>query len=172
MSFRLKAVIGFAMLGIAAPAYAQDSAQADSSVTIIVPVDITKTADLNFGVVARPLSTGTGTVTIDAGDGSRTVGGSAAAVTGGTTGRAVFTVTGDGNRAYTATIPANFVLSNGTPADDITVTLSSSLGATGPVSTALTAGAATIGVGGSFTISDQTTASLYQGSFTVSVAYN
>lgn len=171
MSYRLKVAVAVAMATVATPAFAQDSATADSSVEIIIPIEIEKTADLSFGTVARPIS-GSGTVSIDPTTGARTVGGSAAAVTGGSTGRAVFSVTGDGARAYTATIPASFALTNGTPAEDITVTLTSSLGSTGAVSTVLTAGAATIGVGGDFTIADTTPAADYTGSFTVSVAYN
>lgn len=171
MSYRWKAAVAAAVMGVAVPAYAQDSATADSSVTIIVPLEIAKTADLNFGTVARPI-TGSGTVSINPTTGARVVSGSAAAVAGGTTGRAAFNVTGDGARAYTATIPASFVLTNGTPADDITVALASSLGSTGSVVTALTAGAQTIGVGGDFTITAATPAAQYDGTFTVSVAYN
>lgn len=170
MTFRSKAALAALLAGISAPAFAQDTATADSSVTIIVPITVDKTADLSFGTVARPVS-GSGTVSIDPESGARTVGGNAAPVTS-TSGRAVFAVAGDGNRAYTATIPASFTLSNGTAAQDITVTLSSSLGSTGSVSTVLASGAATIGVGGEFTITDATPAALYQGDFTVSVAYN
>lgn len=171
MTYRTKAVLAAMLAVVSTPAFAQDTAEADSSVTIIVPITVDKTADLSFGTVARPV-TGSGTVSINPNNGDRTVGGAAAPVSGGTIGRAVFSVTGDANRAYTATIPANFVLTNGTAAEDITVTLSSSLGSTGAVSTALVSGAATIGVGGDFTITATTPAALYEGSFIVSVAYN
>lgn len=163
VKFGLAAAI---VAGVATPASAQltNSATADSSVSIIVPISITKSTDLLFGTVAKPL-TGSGTVAINATSGARSVAGGVVGMTG-TTGRATFAVTGDTNRTFAATIPANFTLSNGTPADNITVTLTSD------VPTALTAGAATIGVGGSFSLASAQTVGAYTGSFAVSVAYN
>ncbi|MBA3678075.1 MAG: DUF4402 domain-containing protein [Sphingosinicella sp.] len=151
--------------GFAAPAFAQsNSATANSSVSIIIPISITKSTDLLFGTVAKPL-TGSGTVAVNASTGTRTVGGGVVGMTS-TTGRATFTVTGDTTRAFTATVPANFTLGNGTPGDNITVALTSDVPA------ALTAGSATIGVGGSFSLAAAQTVGAYTGSFAVSVAYN
>ena len=151
--------------GFAAPASAQsNSATANSSVSIIVPISITNSTALLFGTVAKPL-TGSGTVAVNAVTGARTVGGGVAAMTS-TTGRATFAVSGDTTRAFTATVPASFTLGNGTPADNITVTLTSDVPA------ALAAGAATIGVGGSFSLASTQTVGAYTGTFDVSVAYN
>ena len=153
--------------GFAAPASAQtlsNSATADSTVTIITPLSIVKASDLTFGTVAKPL-TGSATVAISATDGTRTLGTGLAAMTG-STGRATFTVTGDTGRTFAATIPTSFKLSNGTVANDITVTLTSDVPA------GLTGTTATIGVGGSFSLASTQVVGDYTGSFAVSVAYN
>lgn len=168
MTYRLKAVIAAALMGVSAPAFAQDSATAQSSAEIIVAIDITNDDPLSFGVIARP-ATGSGTVTINPDTGARTVSGGVAAVTGGTTGRALFSVTGDPTRAFSTTIPANFILSNGTPADDITVTLTAE---TTPATALDALGEATIGVGGTFGVDFDTTTDEYTGSFSVTVQYN
>lgn len=173
MSYRLKVAIAVAMATVATPAFAQDSATADSSVQIIVPVQISKDDDLDFGTVARPID-GSGTVTVDATTGEISVDGGVVAVSGTPT-RALFTVTGDNSRAYFADIPESFSLSDGgTTPQLITVTLTSDLGTPGDAvaGTLSSTGSQEIGIGGSFTITDATPAAAYTGSFTVSVAYN
>lgn len=154
-----------ALAGFAAPALAQNSAQAASSTNIIVPISITNATGLQFGTIARPASS-TGTVTINATTGARTFGGNVALVSS-TSGRATFDVDGDASRAFSAVVPANFILGNGTPADNITVTLTSDVPASLNAS-----GEALIGVGGTFTIGSTQTLGAYTGNFTVSVSYN
>jgi hypothetical protein len=163
--FMVRGITVLVLVGFAAPAYAQTSAQATGSASIIQPISITKSTDLLFGTVAKP-SSGSGTVAINATSGARSVGGGVTAVGAGT-GRATFAVAGDANRAFSATVPASFTLGNGVPADNITVTL------TGDTPLTLDgSGAAVIGVGGSFTLASGQTVGAYTGNFTVSVAYN
>lgn len=163
--------IGLAAIMVAAfaaPAYSQsNSATAASSATIIAPLSITNTTALLFGSVVKP-GTGTGTVAINATTGSISVGGGVISAAGSTTGRATFAVAGDGSRTFSTTVPASFTLKkDGTAsANDITVTLTSS------VPSALSSGAATIGVGGSFSLAAAQVVGAYSGTFDVSVAYN
>lgn len=176
MAYRMKIALTAICAAVSAPALAQEAptgtASADATVTIIVPITVEKDFDLAFGTVARPLAGGSGTVSISEVDGDREVTGGVVEVTDTATppGRAVFSVSGDASRAYTATIPESFNLVSGT--DVIEVAVTSTLG-TGEVSTTLdSGGAATIGVGGNFTITGDTPAALYAGTFEVSVAYN
>ena len=155
------------------PALAQASASATGSTTIVQPVTVTKTADLVFGRVVRPV-TGSDTVSItNASDAVTASGGSAVSVatTGVTTSRAKFTVAGEGGQTVALTIPANFTMTG--TGTDILVTLSSdktgsqslggSLGSSSSIS---------VNVGGSFTLAATQATGAYTGSFTVSAAYN
>lgn len=153
------------MVAAGAPAFAQSSAQGESSITFTSPIQVTSTTPLAFGVVGRPLN-GSGTVAIDPVTGERTIT-NGVAMPGDTPGRATFTVTGEPSRTFTTTVPQTFILSNGKKADDITVTLTSSI----PTALDLN-GSATIGVGGELQMQASTTMGAYTGTFTVSVAYN
>lgn len=166
MTYRIHAAAAVLAAMIATPAFAQDSATANSSAEIIDPIDIENVTPLAFGVIAKPAA-GSGTVTINADTGARSATGGVALVTGGSTGRAHFTVEGDANRAFTTTIPATFTLSDGT--NDITVT---TLAEAAPATALDGSGDADIYVGGTFTVSSATVAAAYTGSFQVTVAYN
>lgn len=153
------------MAAASAPALAQSSAQGTSSITFTSPIQIVSTTPLAFGVIGRPLN-GSGTVAIDAATGTRTVT-NGVAMPGDTPGRATFTVTGEPSRTFTTTVPSTFILSNGKKADDITVTVTSSIPAALDIN-----GSAIIGIGGQLQMQATTTQGAYTGTFTVSVAYN
>ncbi len=177
----MKKTLAFALalgsLAAAGPAFAQaantDTDTASGSVTIIRPLTLTKTTDLAFGRVVQPTG-GTGTVSI-ANNSTTVIGGSGAVVLGGqTTSHAVFGVSGEGNQVVNITSPANFDLSNGT--DTITVTLAPDWNTTTNQVT-LTgslggAGAATLNLGGSFSLPSSISSGAYTGTFNVTVAYN
>src|SRR5437762_9349774 len=86
--------------------FAQASATASASATIITPISISKTVDMNFGNIAVSAST-SGTVVLSTA-GSRTTGGSGGVTlpsTTGTVAAASFTVSGEPSLTYDITLP-------------------------------------------------------------------
>lgn len=165
------AALASCLLG-ATSAYAQASAStsASGSVTLLRPITITKTADLEFGRVVKP-SSGTGTVSMTNASDATTAGSGAVAISGITTSRAKFTIDGEGGQGVSVTVPATFPITNGT--DSITVTTTQNLGTSTTLSNALgAAGSASLNVGGSFSVPSANTTGLYTGTLNVSVAYN
>lgn len=97
--------------GFAAGAFAQASATATAaaSATIVAPLTIEKTVDMNFGNVAVHASTA-GTIAL-ATDGARTeTGGVTLPATAGTVTAASFDVTGSGTYTYAIALPTDDVL--------------------------------------------------------------
>ena len=161
-----------ALSALSAPAFAQASASASTtgSATIIQPITLTKNTDLAFGTIVKPTDTTT-TVTINATTGARTfAGGGAVGAGSAASGRATYTVGGEGGQTFSISVPATFNMISGantlvvTPvATATTGTLSGTIGA---------AGSATFGVGGSVPIAVATVSAAYTGTFNVTVAYN
>jgi hypothetical protein len=86
--------------------YAQVSATATASATIVTPIAIANATNMNFGNVAVSASTA-GTVIL-ATDGSRTTGGAGGVTlpaTAGTVSAASFSVTGSANYTYSISLP-------------------------------------------------------------------
>jgi len=173
MTFRtaLKIALPVLLTAISGSAFAQSSASVTTtgSATIIQPITLTQGTGLAFGTIVRP-GTGTGTVTIDPTTGARTV---ASGVVGlaSTTSRGVYTVNGEGGSTFSIAVPATFTLA-GPSASTIAVTLTPT-GSTGTLSNALgTAGTASFGVGGNFSLSSTTVTGAYTGTYNVTVAYN
>src|ERR1700744_5269120 len=103
-----------AILGSASGAFAQASATASASATIITPISIAKTVDMNFGNVAVAASTG-GTVVLSTSR-TRTPCGAGVVTLPSTTGTgaaAQFTVSGEANYTYAITLPGTASLSDG-----------------------------------------------------------
>lgn len=170
---KIAAVVA-ALSAFAAPAYAQSSATQSTtgSVKIIQPMTMAKDTDLAFGSVVKPNS-GTNTVAIDASNGTRALsGGGDAALAPSTSGRATYTVTGEGGQTFSITTPTTFDMTRQGGSETITVTLTKSA-ATGTLSGSLgSSGTATFGVGGSFSVASSTATGAYSGTFDVTVAYN
>jgi hypothetical protein len=168
-------VIALSALTASNSAFAQSntsSVAASGSVTLIRPLTITKNADLNFGRIVKPAS-GTGTVTMANTSDTAVAAVGAVALAGISTSRAKFTINGEGGQVVNVTVPANVVISDGTPADNITVTLNPDLGASVTLSNALAAaGSASLNIGGNLSVPNANSTGLYTGSFTVTVAYN
>jgi hypothetical protein len=101
------------ILGFAANSFAQVTATASTSATIITPIAITKDVDMNFGNIAVSPTLG-GTVVLPT-TGARTLtGGVTLPVVTGTVTPASFTVTGEGNSTYSITLPSSAItLSSG-----------------------------------------------------------
>ncbi len=142
---------------------------ASGGVTIIRPITIDKTADLDFGRIVKP-ATGSGTVTITNGSDLVTAASGAVRLPGITTSQAKFTIDGEGGQALNLTVPATFDITNGV--DTFTVTTNNNLGATPTLSNALgSAGSASLLVGGTFALPAAASTARYTGIFSVTVSY-
>lgn len=163
-----------AALAVSAPAFAQSSATQSTTGTtkIIQPITLTKDTDLAFGSVVKP-TTSSNIVAISASDGSRGLtGGGDAALAPSTSGRATYTVNGEGGQTFSISAPASFDMTRQGGSETITVTLTPSA-ASGTISGSLgSAGSSTFGVGGSFSVSSTTASGSYSGAFDATVAYN
>lgn len=155
-----------------------DTASASAKADIIQAITISKTSDLAFGRAAIPTSAGTTTVVLST---ANVQSGTADFVSTQTTSNAVFAVAGEGTYAYTPLITVTdagltgLTLSGmkakcGAGADQ-NLTLGSATGLTG---CALTAGADTVRVGGTLSISTTATAGSAKtvGTIQVVVSYN
>lgn len=110
-SFKI-AAFALMMCGAALSSFAQSTTSATASATIVTPISIAKSVDMNFGNVAVTSSAGT---VILATDGSRTkTGGVTLPAVTGTVTAAQFDVTGEGNYTYVITLPTgNHTISSG-----------------------------------------------------------
>ncbi|SFD78748.1 protein of unknown function [Chitinophaga sp. CF118] len=157
-----------AMLCCATSVFAQVTASADASATIVTPISITKTADMNFGNVAVQ-STTAGTVVL-APDNSRTkTGGVTLPATTGTISAAIFTVSGEGSYTYTITLPSSVTITNA--GNNMTVnTFTSTPSGTGTLSS----GTQTLKVGATLNVAAGQAAGTYTSAtpFNVTINYN
>jgi hypothetical protein len=158
-----------ALVTLTATTFAQVSATANTSATVITPIAISKTVDMNFGNIAvSPTIAGT-VVLAPAGTRTKTGGVTLPAVNG-TVAAASFTVTGLGTSTYSITLPSSITL-NGTPSGTMTVNnFTSTPSGTG----ALTAGSQTVLVGATLNVSAAQAAGSYTNTtdMTVTVNYN
>jgi hypothetical protein len=173
MKFRSigKIVAPLILTAISGSAFAQATASVTTtgSATIIQPITLTQGTGLAFGTLVRP-GTGTGTVSIDSTNGALAVGNGVVAL-GTASSRAVYNVAGEGGSTFSIAVPATFNLT-GPSSSTIPVTLTAT-GSTGTLSNALgTAGTASFGVGGNFSIASTTATGGYTGTYNVTVAYN
>ena len=151
-------------------AQATATANAAGSATIITPLSITKTIDMNFGNVAVSAITA-GTVVLTPAGVRSTTGGVTLPATAGTIAAASFTVNGLGTSAFTVSLPTtNFILSD-VASHTMTVNAFTS---TPTGSTALVGGTKTITVGATLNVSAAQAANLYTNAtgFAVTVCYN
>jgi len=162
-------VIACAMIGYVSGAFAQASATASASATIITPISISKTADLNFGNVAVSATVAGTAVITPAGVRSATLGVTLPA-TSGTVSAASFTVTGAAGYSYVITLPSSaLTITNGS--NTMTVTTFVSSPATNGT---LTGGTQTLTVGATLNVDAGQAAGLYTSEtpFSVTVNYN
>lgn len=139
--------------------------------TAFRPLNMTLTSNLAFGTVSRP-RTGSGSVTIDAATGGRSVTGAGVqALASPTPSRAGYTVSGEGGQTFSIAVPTSFAMTG--PGGTITVTTSQSLSGIQTLTGALgVAGGAAFNVGGSFPVSATTGLGSYTGTFLVTVQNN
>lgn len=159
---------------------AADNATATVTATILAPIAVAKTTDMNFGYIL-PATTGTVTLATNA---ARTASGPSL-IAGITPTAAKFDVTGDGVATFSISYAgSSATLSDGAThtmaIDFITEAISGSGGAaTGKTATGtdattgtLSAGAAVIYAGGQLSVDAAQTPGTYTGSLIVTVAYN
>jgi hypothetical protein len=160
----------FVIIGLAftVSSFAQVSATATATATIVSPIAITKTTDMNFGNVA--VSSAAGTVVL-APDGTRTrTGGVTLPATVGTVTAAAFNVTGTAGYTYSIVITgAPLTVTSG--ANTMTVTAFTSTPATPGT---LAAGNNALTVGATLNVAGSQAAGVYVSGtpFTVTVNYN
>ena len=157
-----------AMLCITTKTFAQVTVSANATATIVTPISIAKTADMDFGNVAVQSSTA-GTVVL-APDNSRVqTGGVTLPATTGTVSAATFTVSGEGSYSYTITLPSSITITNA--AINMTInTFTSTPSGTG----ALSSGSQTLKVGATLNVAAGQAAGTYTTAtpFNVTINYN
>lgn len=161
--------IGALLLVFSAKSFAQASATATSTATIVTPISISKTVDMNFGNVAVGASSGT--VVLDPAGSRSSTGGVTLPATSGTVAAASFDVTGEGTYTYDITLPSSVTITRNSGTETMTVnTFTSNPSSTG----ALTAGAQTLTVGATLNVGASQVAGTYVSgtAFTVTVNYN
>lgn len=146
--------------------YAQVSASASISATIIHPIAISKTVDLNFGNVA----VGTlGTVVLSPASNRSTTGGVTLPSTQGTVAAASFIVTGKSNYTYSITLPSEAITINDAGSNSMTVGSWTST----PTSTGtLIGGTSTLFVGATLNVSASQTPGVYTSATPLNVIVN
>jgi hypothetical protein len=165
--------IAILMVAFAANALAQ-SATATAAATIVTPIAITKTIDMNFGNVAS--SGALGTVVLAPGSTRTVFGGVTLPAIIGTVTAASFDVTGQGNLTYSITLPAgNTTITSGANSMIVNTWTSSPT----PSGTLSAGGTQTITVGATLNVAANQAAGAYSsqnaggsGPFTVTVNYN
>src|SRR5882757_430849 len=112
--FKSIAIASIAVIGFSNSSFAQAADVASASATIITPISIVKTVDMNFGNVAVS-ATIAGTAVL-APAGTRTTGGAGGVTlpaTNGTVSAASFTVSGQASYTYAITLPSSCVITDG-----------------------------------------------------------
>jgi len=157
------------LTGISISTFAQVSSTANASATIVTPIAISKTVDMNFGNVAVSATAGTVILTPA---GSRTLtGGVTLPTIAGTVTAATFTVSGAPNYTYTITLPGTATtisyLTNNMTVNAFTSTPT-------PTGVLSAGGTQTLAVGATLNVLAAQVAGLYTSAtpFTVTVNYN
>jgi spore coat protein U-like protein len=141
------------------------TANANAAATIVTPIKITKTVDLNFGAIV-PSSTA-GTVVVGY-DNSRTGSGVTLISQLGTHSAASFTVTGEANASFYVSLPTEEALTISGGGSE-TMTVSSFFhNATGTLDGT---GAENFNVGATLAVAANQVPGLYNGTFNVTVTY-
>jgi hypothetical protein len=140
--------------------------------TVFRSLAMTKTSDLTFGRIVRPVTGAGGAVSLAASNAARSAPAGVAWLNLPIPTRAAYTVTGEGGQTLAISVPANFTMT-GPSGSTVTVTTNSNVVATPTLSSILgNAGSYSFFVGGSFPVTPATSNGAYTGSFTVTAAYN
>ncbi|MCX6226444.1 MAG: DUF4402 domain-containing protein [Bacteroidia bacterium] len=111
--------LGMILMGFGVSVNAQSTATASTTATLVVPISIAKTTDMNFGTVAA--SATAGTVALDYINGRTATGGASLPAGSVTQKTAVFTVTGEGSSTFSIAVPSAPITLNGSVSGTMTV---------------------------------------------------
>lgn len=166
---KLYVVVGTALsfLLFANDTFAQVSATANASATIVTPISISKNNDMDFGNVATDGTVGS--VTLSPASGRIPAGGVTLPATAGTVAAASFAVGGSGSYTYAITLPSSVVITSGSN----TMTVNNFTSSPSLIGT-LSSGAETLLVGAKLNLTASQAAGSYTSAtpFTVTVNYN
>lgn len=155
------------LIGLSANASAQVTANATIGVTIVTPIGITKSVDMDFGNIAVGVATA-GT-TILSTDGSRSAtGGVTLPATNGSPKPAAFIITGADKYTYSISLPSSPIALTGTTSGVTVGSFKSNPNTIG----ALTSGTQTVTIGATLMIPASTAADTYKNSAGLSVTVN
>lgn len=163
-------ILASAILSIvlSANAFAQSSQTATATATLITPISLAVTNNMEFGTIA---ASGTaGTVVLDTATNTRSATGGVYLKAGGAAAQiAVFTVTGEASHSFTVSSPASISLARSGGG-----TLSLALTGTTTPSTLSGTGSKTIKIGGTLSVPANSLAGTYTNTanLTVTVNYN
>jgi hypothetical protein len=161
-------VFGVLLMAFTSTAFSQVSATSNASATIVGPIGISNTQEMNFGNVA--VSATGGTVVLTPAGARSTTGGVTLPATTGTVTEAIFHVTGADGYSYAITLPsAALTITSG--GNTMTVdTFTSSPSGTG----SLSGGSEDLSVGATLNVAGGQPAGTYTSAtpFTVTVNYN
>jgi hypothetical protein len=140
-----------------------NAATGNASATVVTAIAVSETTAMQFGLFSASGSTGTinqaGTAT----------GGVTAIASGVTRSAGIFAVTGTGNASYTFTLPSTATLTRSGESETMTADLSFN---SGNGTRSLTSGSENVTINGSLTVAANQIAGVYNGTYTVTVAYN
>lgn len=148
--------------------FSQVTATANASATIITPIAIIKTADMNFGNIA--VNASLGTVILTPAGGRSVTGGVTLPASAGTVAAAAFTVSGATDYIFSITLPSGpLTITDGTN----NMTVSGFTSTPTPTGT-LTGGSVTLSVGATLNVGADQVAGVYTSDtpFDVTVNYN
>ncbi len=147
-----------------------DSLVGNITAKVIRPIDIAKTADLQFGKVTRPTS-GTGSLTVSPAGGASVTGTGVIQFPSPAPVAAAFTVTGEGGQAVTVSLPSSVTMT-GTAGSIVAATSATGSGSQVLSGSTGSAGTLEVKVGGTIPLSGSTAIGTFSGTLVVTVQYN
>jgi len=148
---------------------AQVSASATAAANIITPIQISKAGDLYFGNIVAGTTPGTVTVSHD-GIRTKSDGVTLPTATPGTITAARFNISGLPNATYSITLPSSTTITKNGGTEQMTIdNFTSDPHETGTITTD---GTQILAVGATLNVGANQSAGTYEGSFSVTVAYN
>jgi hypothetical protein len=154
---------------------AQATENTTAGAKIVAPISINETSALHFGTMAV-LAGSPGTCVLSTLGVRNATGGVNLSAQTPTASNAAYTVGGAISTTYAITLPASIIVSNGTPAQDMTINSllarTASAGANGLTGTLNGSGADSFTIGGTLNVAAGQAAAVYSGTFNVTVAYN
>lgn len=173
-----KGLVSVAVLSALAVGTAQAAtATGNASATLLTPMSVAQTTAMQFGDLVDNAGTG-GTVILSTAGTASVTGSVVTTTTGATPAAAVFSVTGDANKAYNFSVPTTITLTSGANTMTVGSLLASvdgaadqSVNATTPATGNTGTGTSTVVIGGTLTVAASQAAGSYAGTYTVSVDY-